>query len=70
MPIRSLFRYPAASWRGFLLRVATIALAALVVLGVADWLGISLDPLHPAPMHPAPSQPATDREPSLPPSAP
>jgi hypothetical protein len=63
MPPRSLFRHPASSWRGFLLRVATIALAALLVLGVADWLGISLDPLHPAPPHPS-----SDTEPAAPPA--
>jgi hypothetical protein len=29
-------RYPSNTWRGFGVRVATIAIAALVVLGAAD----------------------------------
>ena len=29
-------RYPANTWRGFLVRVATIAIAALIVLAAID----------------------------------
>jgi hypothetical protein len=40
------------TWRGFLIRVATIAVAALIVLGAMDLFEYLHDP-HPAP-HPAP----------------
>lgn len=49
-----LFRHPPSSWRGFLLRVAVVAVAGLIVLGVADWLGILLDPFGLSPQHRAP----------------
>lgn len=45
MPSNLLSRHPPGTWRGFLLRVAMIALAAGIVLGIADWFGVSLDPL-------------------------
>ncbi|SEG24431.1 hypothetical protein SAMN05421819_2357 [Bryocella elongata] len=46
MPSNLLLRHPPNSWRGFLLRVVIIAIAAGIVLGVADWFGISLDPMN------------------------
>ena len=46
MPSNLLSRYPQNTWRGFLLRVAMIAIAAGIPLGVADWFGISLDPIN------------------------
>jgi hypothetical protein len=53
------FRTPANTWRGFALRVAVIALAALVVLGVAALFGWSFDSLAPTskPLHTEPSTP-------------
>jgi len=51
-----LSRHPQGSWRGFIVRVAIIALAALIVLGVADWFGISLDPMNRATPRPAPQE--------------
>jgi hypothetical protein len=54
MPLSLLSRYPSGTWRGFLLRVAMIAVAAGIVLGIADWCDIPLDPMHPSRPHPAP----------------
>jgi hypothetical protein len=55
------FRTPANTWRGFALRVAVIALAALTMLGIASLFGWSFDsfaptkPLHTEPSNPIPS---------------
>ncbi len=54
MPPNLLLRHPPGTWRGFVLRVAMIAIAAGIVLSVADWFGISLDPTDRGRLHPGP----------------
>jgi hypothetical protein len=45
-------RTPADTLRGFALRVVVIAVATLIVLGIADFFHLSLDPFHaPHPHH-------------------
>jgi hypothetical protein len=56
MPLKRFYLPPQGTWRGFWLHVAVIAIAALVVLGIADLFNISLDPLHRASPRPAPYQ--------------
>lgn len=50
------YRSPSNSWRGFFLRVATIAIAAVIILGIINLFGYlqsptpapSLQPTHPS----------------------
>lgn len=54
--------YPANTWRGFLVRVATIALAALLVLGAID-LFEYLHSTHPSPSRDQQTHPSTPLQP-------
>ena len=51
--------YPANTWRGFLTRVATIAVAALIVLGTVDFVEYVRDSHAPHARH---TQPEIDQQ--------
>ncbi|MGA7156073.1 MAG: hypothetical protein WBY53_04465 [Acidobacteriaceae bacterium] len=56
-------RYPANTWRGFLVRVATVAIAALIVLAAVDLVQYLQDNHLPHPLDNPTTQPTTQPSP-------